>query len=44
MKQEHDDGNEAKTSTMQHKCFNDATHFAHKNHYKQKALMECNVQ
>jgi hypothetical protein len=44
MKQELDDGNETKTSTIQHKCFNNAIHFAHNNHCKPQVLMECNVQ
>jgi hypothetical protein len=34
MKQELGNGDEAKTSTMQHKCFNNATHFTHSNHRK----------
>jgi hypothetical protein len=34
MKQEPGNGDEAKTSTMPHKCFNDATHFIHSNHRK----------
>ncbi len=36
MKQEHGNDDETKPSTMQQKCLNDATHFAHTNHHKQK--------
>jgi hypothetical protein len=43
MKQEHGNDDETKTS-MQQKCLNDVTHFAHSNHHKQKTPMECNVQ
>jgi hypothetical protein len=28
---------------MQQICLNNATHFAHNNHHKQKLLMECDV-